>query len=90
MPLIQRLFQQDAGPGVQPGPVDSNAPLPSSLPESAILDTLSSVEPLPDFLQLLATVNEQGQALLHLAVHLRYRELVQNLVNWGSTQTSGM
>ena len=83
MPLIQSLLQQDAGPGVQPGPVDSNAPLPSSLPESAILAILSALEPLPDFSQLLATVNEQGQTLLHLAVHLRYRELVQKLIHWG-------
>ena len=83
MPLIQRLLQQDAGPPVQPGPVDSNAPLPSSLPESAILAILSALEPLPDFSQLLATVNEQGQTLLHLAVHLRYRELVQKLISWG-------
>ena len=83
MPLIQGLLQRDAGPGIQPGPVDSNAPLPSSLPESAILDILSALKPLPDFSQLLATMNEQGQTLLHLAVHLRYRELVQKLINWG-------
>ena len=83
MPLIQSLLQRDAGPGVRPGPVDSNAPLPSSLPESAILAILSALEPLPDFPQLLATVNEQGQTLLHLAVHLRYQDLVQKLINWG-------
>ena len=71
MSLIQRLLQRDAGPGVQP--VDSNAPLPSPLPESAILDILSALKPLPDFSQLLATVNEHSQTL-HLAVHLRYRE----------------
>jgi hypothetical protein len=28
-------------------------------------------------------VNEQGQTLLHLAIHLRYRELVQKLIDWG-------
>ena len=32
---------------------------------------------------MLATVNEQGQTLLHLAIHLRYRELVQRLIHWG-------
>ena len=83
MPLIQRLLQRDTGSGIQPGPVDSNARLPSSLPESAILGILSALRPLPEFPQLLATVNEQGQTLLHLAVHLRYRELVQKLIYWG-------
>ena len=70
MPLVQRLFQRDAGPEVQLGPVVSNAPLPSSLPESAILDILSALKHLADFSQLLAIVNEQGQTLLHPAVHL--------------------
>ena len=28
-------------------------------------------------------MNEQGQNLLHLAVHLRYQTLVQKLVHWG-------
>ena len=28
-------------------------------------------------------MNIYGQSLLHLAVHLRYRELVQRLVDWG-------
>ena len=52
-------------PEVQLGPVDSNAPLPSSLPESAILDILSALNHLAEFSQLLAIVNEQGQTLLH-------------------------
>jgi len=55
----------------------------SSLPESAFLDILSALEHLSDFPLLLATVNKQGQTLLHLAVHLRYRELVQKLVHRG-------
>jgi len=86
MPLIQRLLQRDAGAPrleVEPGPLDSNASLHSSLPESAFLDILSALEPLPDFPRLLATANEQGQTLLHLAIHLRYRELVQKLIHWG-------
>jgi len=85
MPLIQKLLQRDTrSPGsVQPGPVDSNMSLPSSLPESAFLDILSALNPLPEFSQLLATSNEHGQTLLHLAVDLRYRELVQKLTHWG-------
>jgi len=85
MPLIQKLLQRDTGSpgsGVQPGPVDSNMSLHSSLPESAFLDILSALKPLPDFLQLLATANEHGQTLLHLAVDLRYRKLVQKLIHW--------
>jgi Ankyrin repeats (many copies) len=67
-----------------PGPdIQTNMPLPSSFLESAFLDILSALEPLPDFPQRLATVNEQGQTLLHLAVHLRYWELVQKLIHWG-------
>ena len=85
MPLIQRLLQRGTGTPesvVQPGPVDSNISFPSSLPESAFLDILSALKPLPDFPQLLATANKQGQTLLHLAVDLRYRELVQKLIHW--------
>ena len=55
----------------------------SSLPQSAFLDILATFEGLPDFEQRLSTVNEYQQSLLHLAVHLRYRELVQRLVDWG-------
>ena len=80
MPLIQRLLQRDAGSlglEVEPGS------LRSSLPESGFLDVLSALKPLAEFPRLLATVNEQGQTLLHLAVHLRYRELVQKLIHWG-------
>jgi len=86
MPLIQRLLQRDAGSPrleIEPGPLDSNMSLHSSLPESAFLDILSALKPLPEFPQLLATVNEQGQTLLHLAIHLRYRELAQRLIHWG-------
>ena len=86
MPLIQRLLQRDAGsPGleVEPVPLDSNMSFHSSLPESAFLDILSALKPLPEFPQLLATVNEQGQTLLHLAVYLQYRDLVQKLIHWG-------
>ena len=86
MPLIQRLLQRDAGsPGleVEPGSLDSNMSLQSSLPESAFLDILSALKSLPEFPRLLATVNEQGQTLLHLAIFLQYRELVQKLIHWG-------
>jgi ankyrin repeat protein len=37
----------------------------------------------PNFEQRLSSVNRYGRSLLHLAVHLRYRELVQRLVDWG-------
>ena len=86
MPLIQRLLQRNTGSPsleVEPGSLVSNMSLRSSLPESAFLDILSALKPLPEFPRLLATVNEQGQTLLHLAIHLRYRELVQKLVHWG-------
>ena len=53
------------------------------LPELAFIETLSTMRSLPDFSQRLATVNEYGQTLLHLAVHLRYRKLVEQLVEWG-------
>jgi len=68
---------------IEPGPLDSNVSLHSSLPESAFLDILSALEPLPEFPRLLATMNEQGQTLLHLAIHLRYRDLAQKLIHWG-------
>ena len=86
MPLIQRLLQQVAASheaGVQGSPDDSNTVLPSTLSESAFVDILSALEPLPEFDHRLAMVNEQGQTLLHLAVHLRYRNLVQKLIYWG-------
>jgi hypothetical protein len=86
MPLIQRLIQREAGSPtleVEPGPLDSNMLLHSSLPESAFLEILAALKLLPEFPRLLATVNEQGQTLLHLAIHLRYRELVQKLIHWG-------
>ena len=85
MPLIQRLLQRNTGSPslVEPGALDSNMSLRSSLPESAFLDILSALKPLPEFPRLLATVNEHGQTLLHLAIHLRYRKLVQKLIHWG-------
>ena len=83
MPLIQRLLQGDARSEVEPGPLDSDMPLRSSLPESAFLDILSALKPVPEFPRLLSTVNEQGQTLLHLAIHLQYRGLVQKLIHWG-------
>ena len=43
----------------------------------------SALKPLSEFPRLLATVNEQGQTLLRLAIHLQYRELVQKLIHWG-------
>ncbi len=57
---------------------------PSSFPESAFIEVLAAFESLPDFAQRLSTVNLYRQSLLHLAVHLRYRDLVQRLVSWGS------
>ena len=86
MPLIQGLLQQNVashGAGGQGDPDGSNTVLPSSLSESAFVDILSALEPLPDFNHRLAIVNEQGQTLLHLAVHLRYQTLVQKLIHWG-------
>ena len=56
---------------------------PSSFPESAFIDVLAAFKSLPDFEQRLSMVNIYRQSLLHLAVHLRYRELVQKLVDWG-------
>ena len=56
---------------------------PSSFPESAFIEVLDAFKHLPDFEQRLSTVNIYRQSLLHLAVHLRYRELVQRLVDWG-------
>ena len=53
------------------------------LPESAFLDILSAIRFIPDFSQRLSTLNEYGQSLLHLAVHLRYRQLAEQLVEWG-------
>ena len=28
-------------------------------------------------------MDEQGRTILHLAIHLRYRDLVQKLIHWG-------
>jgi ankyrin repeat protein len=68
---------------VHSGASHSATLLPSSLPESVFLEVLTSIKCLIDFQQRISTVNECGQSLLHLAVHLQYRELVQNLVDWG-------
>ena len=62
---------------------DVEGPSTRVLPEVAFIETLSTIRSLPDFSQRLATVNEYGQTLLHLAVHLRYRKLAQQLVEWG-------
>jgi hypothetical protein len=86
MPLIQKLLRSAArssGLDGEPGPFDSNTSLHSSLPESAFLNILSALRPLPEFPRLLATANEHGQTLLHLAIHLRYQELVRKLIDWG-------
>ena len=53
------------------------------LPASAFLEILSAISSVPDLLKRLSTVNEYGRLLLHLAVHLRYRQPVQQLVDWG-------
>jgi ankyrin repeat protein len=80
MPLIQKLLQRnDQGPRTD---VHSDTSA-SSFPQSAFLDALAAFRSLPDFEQRLSTVNGHGQSLLHLAVHLRYPELVQRLVDWG-------
>lgn len=80
MPLIQKLLQRDTqGPRTGAHSMSSA----SSFPESAFLEALTAFKSLPDFEQRLSTVNGHGQSLLHLAVHLRYRELVQRLVDWG-------
>lgn len=56
---------------------------PSSVPEVVFIEILATFKDLPGFRQRLSTVNEYRQSMLHLAVHLRYRELVQTLVDWG-------
>jgi ankyrin repeat protein len=80
MPLIQKLLQRNnQGPRTQVH-FDTSA---ASFPESAFLEALVAFKSLPDFEQRLSTTNGHGQSLLHLAVHLRYRDLVQRLVDWG-------
>ena len=56
---------------------------PSSLPESVFLEVLNNIKGLADFQDRISTVNDYCQSLLHLAVHLQYRELAQNLVDCG-------
>jgi len=72
-------------PTTQPhsGPIHSESVPSSALPESAFLEILSTLKGLPDFQQRLSRVNEHRQSLLHLAIHLRYRELFHRLVDWG-------
>ena len=65
------------------GPIHSESVSSSALPESAFLEILSTLKSLPDFQQRLSRVNEYRQSLLHMAIHLRYRELVHRLVDWG-------
>ena len=86
MPLIQKLLQPSTPlprTEVHSATNDPAMSSASSFPESAFLETLTAFKSLPDFKQHLSTVNGHGQSLLHLAVHLRYRELVQRLVDWG-------
>jgi ankyrin repeat protein len=86
MQLIQKLLQrttQEPTMEAESHPASSTTSHPSSLPESAFLEVLTTLKRLPDFKRRLSTVNEHGQSLLHLAIHLRYRELVQRLVDWG-------
>ena len=72
------------GPTIGPSdPIQSTTISPSSLPESVFIEILATFNSFPDFVQRLSTVNIHRQSLLHLAVHLRYRELVQKLVAWG-------
>jgi hypothetical protein len=51
--------------------------------ESTFIELLSAIRDNPGFSERLSIVNDFGQSLLHLAVHLRYHELVQHLVDWG-------
>jgi hypothetical protein len=86
---IQRLMQPTTGtPDAMALRRDGDNAAGSSstrmLPESAFLEILSTIKHIPDFSQHLAAVNEYGQSLLHLAVHLRYRQLVHHLVEWGA------
>jgi hypothetical protein len=86
MALIHRvLLRYSPGTNVdlQQRPIDPGTVPISSFTESSFLDTLAALETLPDFRWCLDTVNQQGQTLLHLAVQLQYRELVQKLVEWG-------
>ena len=86
MPFIQKLLQRNTrGPRTEAHPdTFGSVTLPaSSFPESAFLETLAALKTLPNFERQISTVNEHGQSLLHLAVHLRYRKVVQRLVGWG-------
>jgi len=69
--------------GGTPVPIHSATIAPSSLPESVFIEVLATFKNLPDFEHRLSSVNIYGQSLLHLAIHLQYRELVQRLVDWG-------
>lgn len=72
------------GPTIGPSDhIQSAIIVPSSLPESVFIEVLASFKNIHDFEQRLSTVNAYGQSLLHLAVYLRYGELVQRLVGWG-------
>ena len=84
-PAAQGLLQDNTqGSTIErPGATHSATITPSSFPESAFIEVLAAFKSLPDFEQRLSTVNMYRQSLLHLAVHLRYRQLVQRLVDWG-------
>jgi len=87
MPFIQKLLQRNIQGRRTEANQDAVGPAPllaSSIPEPIFLEALAAFKGLPDFEQRLSRVNEHGQSLLHLAVHLRYRELVQWLVFGGT------
>ena len=81
-PATQGLLQGSAQ-GSTIARSDSTHSVTTSFPESAFIEVLAAFKSLPDFEQRLSTVNLYRQSLLHLAVHLRYRELAQRLVDWG-------
>ena len=84
---IQRLMQPNTRTQGTTAPQREDNDIDESnfqtLPESTFIEVLSAMRTLPDFSQRLSIVNEYGQTLLHLAVHLRYRRLVQELVTHG-------
>lgn len=83
-PATQGILQRSTrGPTIEcSDPTHLAAITPSSFPESAFIEVLAAIKSLPDFEERLSMVNLNRQSLLHLAVHLRYRELVQKLVDW--------
>ena len=84
-PATQGLLRRSTqGPTIEcSDPTHLATIAPSLFPESAFIEVLTAFKSLPDFEQRLSMVNVYRQSMLHLAVHLRYRELVQRLVDWG-------